>query len=107
MTGFTERFGHPRTLIRRLRERKLLGSRDSPQLFANFSLTRHHSSILAVVTAVSSVSSIAPAGAASRLVLRADEWSDGTRLSREIGRRSPARASSRRLPSTLLSRSTC
>src|SRR6266403_3111571 len=107
MTGFTGRFGHPRTLIRRLRERKLLGSRDSPQLFANFSLTRHHSSILAVVTAVSSVSSIALAGAASRLVQRAGEWSEGARLSREIGGWWRARPSSRQPRSTLLSRSTC
>src|SRR5690349_2408761 len=35
-----------------LRQRKLLGSRDSPRLFANFNLTRPHSSTLAAVTAV-------------------------------------------------------
>src|SRR3982074_1566545 len=106
MTGFTGRFDHPPTLTRRLRQRKLLGSRDSPQLFANFNLARHHSLILAAVTAVFSVSSIALAGAASRLVTRGGEWAGGGRLSREIGRRSRARAS-RRPRSTLLSRSTC
>jgi hypothetical protein len=73
MTGFTGKFDYRPTSIRHLKQRKLLDSRDSPQLLANFTLLRHHSSILAAVMAVSSVSSIAPAGAASRLVLRAGE----------------------------------
>jgi hypothetical protein len=74
MTAFTGKFDQTPTSIRRLRERKLLASRDSPRLFARFNLARHHSSILGAVMAVSSVSSIALAGAGSRLVLRAGDW---------------------------------
>jgi len=79
------RFDRQPTSIRRLRQRKLLDSKDSPQLFENLGLLRHYSSILAAGTAVSSVSSTALAGAVSRLVRRAGEWSAGARLSREIG----------------------